>query len=106
MLSRFLHGIMARTQTVAVLRELADAATVPVANGEAGDWDHPSQSVSDALTIFECGGRLEGETMAWLGHGDCTCNSVALTFSRLGRKGMVMWAVSFSTMRPPAGRVR
>ena len=44
--------------------------------------------------------------MAWLGHGDCTCNSVALTFSRLGRKGMVMWAVSFSTMRPPAGRVR
>ena len=43
--------------------------------------------------------------MAWLGHGDCTCNSVALTFSRLGRKGMVMWAVSFSTMRP-AGRPR
>ena len=36
-LSRFLHAIMARTQTVAVLRELADAATVPVTNGDAGD---------------------------------------------------------------------
>jgi len=83
-LSRFLHAIMARTQTVAVLRELADAATVPVINGEAGDWDHPIQSVSDALTILEYGGRLEGETMAWLGHGDCMCNSVLLTASRLG----------------------
>ena len=83
-LSRFLHAIMARTQTVAVLRELADAATVPVINGEAGDWDHPIQSVSDALTILEYGGRLEGETMAWLGHGDCMCNSVLLRTSRLG----------------------
>jgi ornithine carbamoyltransferase len=83
-LSRFLHAIMARTQTVAVLRELAEAASVPVINGEAGDWDHPIQSVSDALTILEYGGLLEGETMAWLGHGDCMCNSVALTFSRLG----------------------
>jgi ornithine carbamoyltransferase len=83
-LSRFLHAIMARTQTVAVLRDLADAATVPVINGEAGDWDHPIQSVSDAFTILEHGGRLEGETMAWLGHGDCMCNSVVLTFSRLG----------------------
>jgi ornithine carbamoyltransferase len=83
-LSRFLHAIMARTQTVAVLRELAEAASIPVINGEAGDWDHPIQSVSDALTILEYGGRLEGETMAWLGHGDCMCNSVVLTFSRLG----------------------
>jgi ornithine carbamoyltransferase len=83
-LSRFLHAIMARTQTVAVLRELAEAATVPVINGEAGDRDHPIQSVSDALTILEHGGRLEGETMAWLGNGDCMCNSVVLTFSRLG----------------------
>ena len=83
-LSRFLHAIMARTKTVAALRELAAAASVPVINGEAGDWDHPIQSVSDALTILEYGGRLEGETMAWLGHGDCMCNSVVLTFSRLG----------------------
>ena len=59
----------------------AEAASVPVINGEAGDWDHPIQSVSDALTILEYGGRLEGETMAWLGHGDCMCNSVALTLA-------------------------
>jgi ornithine carbamoyltransferase len=83
-LSRFLHAIMARTQTVAVLRELADAATIPVINGEAGDWDHPIQTLSDTLTMLEYGGCLEGETIAWLGHGDCMCNSVVLTFSRLG----------------------
>ncbi|MEI6727853.1 MAG: ornithine carbamoyltransferase [Actinomycetes bacterium] len=94
-LSRFLHAIMARTQTVAVLRELADAATVPVINGEAGDWDHPIQSVSDALTILEYGGRLEGETMAWLGHGDCMCNSVLLTASRLGMNVNVVTPAHF-----------
>ena len=95
MLSRFLHAIMARTQTVAVLRELADAATIPVINGEAGDWDHPIQSVSDALTILEYGGRLEGETMAWLGHGDCMCNSVLLTASRLGMNVNVVTPAHF-----------
>lgn len=94
-LSRFLHAIMARTQTVAVLRELADAATIPVINGEAGDWDHPIQSVSDALTILEYGGRLEGETMAWLGHGDCMCNSVLLTASRLGMNVNVVTPAHF-----------
>jgi len=83
-LSRFLHAMMARTQTVAVLRELAEAATIPVINGEAGDWDHPIQTLSDTLTMLEYGGRLEGATIAWLGHGDCMCNSVVLTFSRLG----------------------
>jgi ornithine carbamoyltransferase len=101
-LSRFLHAIMARTQTVAVLRELADAATIPVINGEAGDWDHPIQSVSDALTILEYGGRLEGETMAWLGHGDCMCNSVLLTASRLGMNVNVVTPAHF----PLADEVR
>jgi ornithine carbamoyltransferase len=94
-LSRYLHAIMARTQTVAVLRELAASATIPVINGEAGDWDHPIQSVSDALTILEYGGRLEGETMAWLGHGDCMCNSVLLTASRLGMNVNVVTPAHF-----------
>ncbi len=83
-LSQFLDALMARTQTVAVLQELADAATIPVINGEAGDYDHPIQSLSDAMTIIEAGGPLEGATMAFLGNGDCMCDSVALTFSRLG----------------------
>ncbi len=83
-LSRFLHCIEARTHTVAVLRELAEYASVPVINGEAGDYDHPIQSLSDALTILEYDGRLEGATMAFLGNGDCMCNSVIMTFSLLG----------------------
>ena len=83
-LSQFLDALMARTKTLAVLQELADAATIPVINGEAGDYDHPIQSLSDAMTIIEAGGPLEGATMAFLGNGDCMCDSVALTFSRLG----------------------
>ena len=83
-LSQFLDALMARTHTLAVLQELAEFASIPVINGEAGDYDHPIQSVSDAMTIIESGGPLEGATMAWLGHGDCMCDSVVLTFSRLG----------------------
>lgn len=83
-LSQFLDALMARTQTLAVLQELAEFATIPVINGEAGDYDHPIQSVSDAMTIIEAGGPLEGATIAFLGNGDCMCDSVALTFSRLG----------------------
>jgi len=83
-LSRFFDAIEARTHKVSALRELAAFATVPVINGEAGDYDHPIQSVTDALTILEYGGRIEGETMAFIGNGDCMCNSVVMTFTRLG----------------------
>ena len=75
----------ARTQTVAVLRELAERRDRPRHQRRGRRLGSPDPvAVSDTLTILEYGGRLEGETMAWLGHGDCMCNSVVLTFSRLG----------------------
>jgi ornithine carbamoyltransferase len=83
-LSRLVDVVMARLHKVETLCELAEYATIPVINGQAGDWDHPVQAMTDAMTILEHGGALEGETMAWLGNGDCMCNSVAMTFTRLG----------------------
>jgi len=102
-LSQFVDALMARTQTRAVLQELAEHATIPVINGEAGDYDHPIQSLSDAMTIIEAGGALEGATMAFLGNGDCMCDSVALTFSRLGMDVTVATPAEFPL--PDAVRV-
>jgi putrescine carbamoyltransferase len=84
-LSRLTDAIMARTAYHASLIELARWATVPVINGLTDDYDHPIQSLTDALTIWESAGRFEGLKLAFLGKvSDAMCTSVALTCSRLG----------------------
>ena len=59
-LSRLCHAIMARTAFHATLVELGRWATVPVVNGLTDDYDHPIQSLTDALTIWETAGALRG----------------------------------------------
>jgi putrescine carbamoyltransferase len=84
-LSRLTHAIMARTAYHASLVELARWATVPVVNGLTDDYDHPIQALTDAFTIWETAGRLEGLKLAFLGKvSDAMASSVALTCSTLG----------------------
>lgn len=84
-LSRLCDAIVARTAFHSSLVELAEHATVPVINGLTDDYDHPVQSMTDALTILEHAGRLEGLTLAFVGKGnDAMTNSVILTCTRLG----------------------
>lgn len=84
-LSRLCHAIMAGTAFHTSLVELARWATVPVVNGLTDDYDRPIQSLTDALTIWETAGRLDGLKLAFLGKvSDAMCTSVALTCSRLG----------------------
>jgi ornithine carbamoyltransferase len=79
-LSRLCHAIMARTAFHASLVEMARWATVPVVNGLTDDYDHPIQSLTDALTIWETVGRFEGVRLAFLGKvSDAMASSVALT---------------------------
>jgi len=51
-LSRYVHGIMARTFSHKVILDLAKYATVPVING-LSDLLHPCQALGDLLTIKE-----------------------------------------------------
>jgi putrescine carbamoyltransferase len=88
-LSRLNDAIVLRASHVAVLRELADYATVPVINGMCSDYDHPVQTMSDALTILEHAGQIKGLTMGWVGHANNMCNSVVLTCTRLGMNMVV-----------------
>ena len=82
-LSRYVHGIMARVFAHADVEELAAHASVPVING-LSDLAHPCQALSDLFTIYERRGAVEGVTLAYLGDGNNVANSLMLAGSRVG----------------------
>jgi ornithine carbamoyltransferase len=82
-LSRYVHGIMARVFAHADVEELAAHASVPVING-LSDFVHPCQALSDLFTIYERRGTVEGVTLAYLGDGNNVANSLLLAGSRVG----------------------
>jgi ornithine carbamoyltransferase len=73
-LSRWVHGILARTYDHALVEELAAAAEIPVINGLT-DLLHPCQVMGDILTIEERLGTLEGKTVCMVGDGNNLANS-------------------------------
>jgi ornithine carbamoyltransferase len=68
-LSRYVHGILLRTDSAAKLLELAAHASVPVINGLT-ELSHPCQIMADILTFEEHRGPIAGQTVAWLGDGN------------------------------------
>ncbi len=74
-LSRYVDIIMVRTTKEDKLRELAEAATVPVINGLT-DRTHPCQLMADVMTFEEHRGPIKGRTVAWCGDG----NNMATTW--------------------------
>jgi len=84
-MSRYVHGIMARTFEHSTVMELAHFATVPVINALT-DWSHPCQAMADTLTIQEHCGRLEGVKIAFIGDGNNVARSLAFASAKLGMK--------------------
>jgi ornithine carbamoyltransferase len=74
-LSRYVHGIMLRTDSAVKLHELAAAASVPVINGLT-ELSHPCQIMADILTLEEHCGPISGQSVAWVGDG----NNVAVSW--------------------------
>ncbi len=74
-LSRFVHGIMLRTDSATKLHELARYARIPVINGLT-ELSHPCQIMADILTFEEHRGPIAGQRIAWVGDG----NNVAASF--------------------------
>ncbi|MEO8875072.1 MAG: ornithine carbamoyltransferase [Polyangiaceae bacterium] len=66
--SRYADVIVFRTFGDARLRELAEAASVPVING-LSDEAHPVQLLADLMTIEEHLGKIAGATVAFVGDG-------------------------------------
>ena len=75
-LSRYVHGIVARTYTQQTLIDLAEYASVPVVNA-LSDQEHPCQALADLLTVRERKGGPKGVRIAFIGDGNNVAASLA-----------------------------
>jgi len=82
-LSRYVHGIIARTFSHQNLQMLARHSTVPVINA-LSDLEHPCQALADVLTIREKKGKLKGLTLAFIGDGNNVAHSLLLAAAQTG----------------------
>ena len=76
-LGSYLDCIVARVYAHDTVIQLAKHSHVSVINA-LSDLEHPTQIVSDFLTIIESKGKLQGLTLAYIGDGDNVCNSLLL----------------------------
>jgi ornithine carbamoyltransferase len=84
-LSRYVHGIMARTFVHDTIVELAEYADVPVINA-LSDWSHPCQAMADILTIREHCGDMHGLKIAYIGDGNNVARSLVFACAKFGMK--------------------
>jgi ornithine carbamoyltransferase len=81
-LSRWVHGILARTFDHALVEALAAAADIPVINGLT-DLLHPCQAMADLQTVTERA-DLAKAVIAYVGDGNNVANSLLNAISVLG----------------------
>jgi ornithine carbamoyltransferase len=96
-LSRYVHGIIARTFAHQTLQALASHSTVPVINA-LSDSEHPCQALADVMTIREKKGKLKGLTLAFIGDGNNVANSLLLAAASTG--------INFRIASPPGYGVK
>jgi len=82
-LSRYLDGIVARTNSHIDMSDLAEHSSVPVING-LSDLHHPCQALTDIFSIREKFNKLEGLTLAYIGDGNNVCHSLMLGCTKVG----------------------
>lgn len=82
-LSRYLGGIVARTNSHKDVVELAKYSSVPVING-LSDLYHPCQALTDIFSVKEKFGAIRGLTLTYVGDGNNVCRSLLLTCTKIG----------------------
>ncbi len=82
-LGRICDGIMARTFSHEIVRQLAKHSQVPVINALT-DYSHPCQAMADLMTAQEHFGDLEGRTLAFIGDGNNVARSLAMACAKFG----------------------
>ena len=82
-LSRYVDGIMLRTDRAKNLYELARFATVPVINGLT-EASHPCQIMADIMTFEERQGPITDQIIAWCGDGNNVARSWIEASARFG----------------------
>ncbi|MFA5367469.1 MAG: ornithine carbamoyltransferase [Dehalococcoidia bacterium] len=94
-LSRYVHGIMARTFAHDTVVQLAKHATVPVING-LSDEEHPCQILADLQTIYEKKGKLKGLKVAYIGDANNCANSLLLACAIMGMEFRIACPAGYS----------
>jgi len=95
-MSRYVDCIMIRTFAHRDVEDLASYGDIPVINGLT-DAHHPCQALTDAFTVREHCGRLEGVKLVYSGDG----NNVAHSLAEVGAKtGMHVVICSPAGYRP------
>lgn len=84
-LSAYVHAIVMRTFSQAIVEEMARWATVPVINGLT-DTHHPCQGLTDVFTIEEQLGGAQGKTLAYVGDGNNCAHSLAQAAAKAGMR--------------------
>lgn len=74
-LSSYVHAIVIRTFSHALIAEFAQASAAPVINGLT-DAHHPCQGLADIFTIGEVFGATQGRTLAYVGDGNNVAHSL------------------------------
>ena len=82
-LSRYVHGIMARVYAHQDILDLARHGSVPVING-LSDLLHPCQALADYFTLRERRGDLGGLKMAYVGDGNNVAHELMFGAVKLG----------------------
>ena len=82
-LGRMCDGIMARTFSHALVRQLAAYSPVSVVNALT-DYSHPCQAMADLMTAMERFGDLAGRTLTFVGDGNNVARSLAEGCAKLG----------------------
>ena len=82
-LSRYVHGIMARVFSHQTILDLVKYSRVPVVNG-LSDFSHPCQGLADLFTIYEKKGDLSGFKLAYIGDGNNVVHSLIYGCSKVG----------------------
>jgi ornithine carbamoyltransferase len=87
-LGSYLNGLVIRTYGHQTLVDFAEYAPVPIINA-LSDLEHPTQIVSDLMTVLEAKGRLSGLNFVWIGDGNNVCNSWLLGGATMGMNVVV-----------------
>lgn len=82
-LSRYVDGIMIRTNSHELVEELAEHAAIPVINALTDNY-HPCQALADLMTVYEKKQTLKGLKLAYIGDGNNMSHSLLIAGAKVG----------------------
>lgn len=82
-MSRYMDGLVVRTDDHQMVEDLAEAASIPIINGLTDKY-HPCQAVADYATLLENKKSLENIKLAYVGDGNNVAHSLITGAALLG----------------------